>query len=308
MKDAIHLAYHYVREGSAPGPNIAPDKLKAQVQGLKDQGFVFLTCGEVVARITTGRPLPEKHATLSFDDSLRDQATAAMPILGAEGVPATFFYTTAALKPELPPVIGFQVLINELGVDRIRDEILPEAFKGTPYLDILDPKRYDDTDRKVGEPEPMRRMKWAFNHWPPQSFKREILGEMFNAHLGKGSQERIAREWFMSGEDILAMQDKGMEIASHTVSHPPLDVTGIEEIVREITESNSALEDLLGKRVESFAWTFGGQFRENAVAAVASHSKSAWNFHGVMGSVPVEYHDLYNIPRFNGPDFVPNEK
>src|SRR3972149_11223020 len=96
-KEAMHLGYHYISDEQAPGPTCPPSRLCDQITILKDQGFAFLTCGEVVEILDKGGKLPEKHATLSFDDGLKNQFEVAYPILKESGVPATFFHTTSGL-------------------------------------------------------------------------------------------------------------------------------------------------------------------------------------------------------------------
>lgn len=306
MKKVWHLGYHYIRNGNAPGPNCTPDRLRKQITALQDDGYEIITCGEVVKRLKAGRPLPEKHATLSFDDGLKDQYTTAFPILRECGVPATFFYITCALDSKLPPVIGFQILIELLGAERLEKEILPKMLKGIPYLDLLDPQRYDVSDRKMGEAPELRRIKWMFNHWPSQAFKQEKLNEMFAEYIGEGSQERYAREWFMSGNDLRELAAADMEIASHTVTHPALDVTGIDDIEQELRVSQQRLFDEVGSPVNSFAWTFGGQFRLAARQLTTRYYASAWNFFSTLKEMRESvYDDLTDIPRLHEQTFLP---
>ncbi|RJQ36765.1 hypothetical protein C4552_02650 [Candidatus Parcubacteria bacterium] len=302
---ALHLGYHYIRDSAAPGPNCAPSRLRKQIEALKGDGYQFLTCGEVAGRLDAKEPLPDKHVTLSFDDGLRDQFTTAFPILQECGVPATFFVITCAFERKLPPVIGFQILIAELGAERLEREILPKVFAGTPYLDLLDPKRYDTSGRKMGEAPEMRRIKWMFNHWPSQSFKVEKLDEMFDGWLGSGSQERFACEYFMSADQLQAMADSGMEIASHTVTHPALDVTGLDEIEQELSRSRRMLYQL-DIRASSFAWTFGGKFRPRARMIAGNTYMGSWNFLSELKTMPEHpYADLTDIPRLHEQVFLP---
>lgn len=307
MEKVLHLGYHYIRDGNAPGPNCAPDRLRTQITTLQESGYQILTCGEVARCLKENVPLPEKHATLSFDDGLKDQFTTAFPILMEYGVLATFFYVTCTLDGELPPVIGFQILIELLGAERLEKEILPNVFRGTPYLDLLDPKRYDASNRKMGEVPEFRRIKWMFNHWPSQAFKREKLDEIFAEYVGVGSQERYANEWFMSGNELREMAAAGMEIASHTVTHPALDVTGLADIEHELATAKRRLTDEIpGATVSSFAWTFGGQFRSAARQIAGKYYVSAWNFLSSLDQMPETiYGDLTDIPRFHEKVFLP---
>src|SRR3989344_460756 len=68
-----------------------------------------------------------------------------------------------------------------------------------------------------------------------------------------------------------------VEIGAHTVSHPKLSKIDIDEQMREITESKSTLEKLMGTPVRSFAYPFGGKgtFDEDTVHLVA---KNGFNY------------------------------
>ena len=153
----------------------------------------------------------------------------------------------------------------------------------------------------------MRRIKWMFNHFPAQAFKTEKLDEMFDEYVGLGEQDRLARAWFMTEDELKKMSGHGMEIGSHTETHPALDVTGLADIETELTISRRALSALLGgMEIESFAWTFGGVFRPRALQMARGLYQSAWNFHSALKEMPCNpYYDLCNIPRIHEQAYLP---
>lgn len=308
--EVLHLGYHYVRDSKAPGPNCSPNRLRAHLVELKKNGYEFITHGEIARLILAQRPMPQKCALLSFDDGVKDQYTTAFPILKEFGIRATFNYITCVLGGKLPPVIGFQILIDKFGAERIEKEILPEVFKGTPYMDLLDHKRYDVSERKVGEPMEMRRIKWMFNHFPSQAFKRDKINEMFSRFVGEGAQEEIVKDWFMTKEELVEMARVGMEITSHSHTHPPFDISGKEEIKYELSESKKILDNLFGKTTESFCWPFGGYYSEAVKQLVADAGYfSAWNFSSPLIKMPEDpYKNIYDIPRLNEMRFLPDIK
>ena len=55
----------------------------------------------------------------------------------------------------------------------------------------------------------------------------------------------------------LARQPETVELGAHTVTHPPLDELDIEEIKREVSDSKQALEQMIGRSVDTFAYPFG---------------------------------------------------
>ncbi len=62
---------------------------------------------------------------------------------------------------------------------------------------------------------------------------------------------------FLSEDNIRALVENGIEIGSHTVTHPILGSLAPENAHREIAESKAALERVLGKPVRAFAYPFG---------------------------------------------------
>ncbi|MFH1522516.1 MAG: polysaccharide deacetylase family protein, partial [Patescibacteria group bacterium] len=173
MKENVPLvlSYHYLNcPGELkPGATCEMSRFKGHLRWLKDNHYTVVMLSQIVELIREGKPLPPKTAAISFDDGLRDGYKRAYPLLKQYGFPATFFVITCALEGKLPPVIGFQILIQELGADKIRKEILPEFLKGTGYVGLLDPKRYNIREDKKPELEEFRLIKWIFNHFLPVS-------------------------------------------------------------------------------------------------------------------------------------------
>jgi peptidoglycan/xylan/chitin deacetylase (PgdA/CDA1 family) len=61
----------------------------------------------------------------------------------------------------------------------------------------------------------------------------------------------------MSREEILEWQSAGLEIGSHTMTHPRLTAIPPDQARREIFDSKKILEDLCGRPVPHFAYPYG---------------------------------------------------
>lgn len=75
--------------------------------------------------------------------------------------------------------------------------------------------------------------------------------------------------------ELRSMQEAGMEIGSHSVSHrrlPELDATQLQQ---ELTDSKTALEDVVGREVSSFAYPYGGRNEECEAAVRAAGYRAA---------------------------------
>jgi hypothetical protein len=68
----------------------------------------------------------------------------------------------------------------------------------------------------------------------------------------------------LSTGEMRTLLDMGMEIGSHTVTHPVLTEISEAEVDRELRDSRSALEDALGVEVTSFCYP-KGRFNDNVV-------------------------------------------
>lgn len=61
----------------------------------------------------------------------------------------------------------------------------------------------------------------------------------------------------LNGDELRQMQAAGMEIGSHTVSHRQLPELNDADLRCELTDSRHMLEDVLGQKVDSFAYPYG---------------------------------------------------
>jgi peptidoglycan/xylan/chitin deacetylase (PgdA/CDA1 family) len=91
------LTYHYIRAYNNPndqlgiGLSVSPTEFKAQMDWLKTAGGHPVTLAQVMAAINGGPALPSHPVVLTFDDGYADFATAAAPVLVADGFVGTDF-------------------------------------------------------------------------------------------------------------------------------------------------------------------------------------------------------------------------
>jgi peptidoglycan/xylan/chitin deacetylase (PgdA/CDA1 family) len=62
---------------------------------------------------------------------------------------------------------------------------------------------------------------------------------------------------YMTPADLLALRDAGMEVASHTLSHPRLTQLPPTELARELAQSREHLEEHLGQKQGIFCYPYG---------------------------------------------------
>ena len=72
----------------------------------------------------------------------------------------------------------------------------------------------------------------------------------------------------LDAAELRRLHADGMEVGSHSVSHPRLPTTSDDQLRRELADSRAALEDILGAPVDSFAYPYGA-WDARCAAAVA---------------------------------------
>lgn len=81
---------------------VSPDKLRRQLQKLRDRGYELITASEFAARLSrTGSP-PEAACALTFDDGTQDHATVLPEILAEFGARGTVYVCPGLLGQTYP--------------------------------------------------------------------------------------------------------------------------------------------------------------------------------------------------------------
>lgn len=98
------LCYHQVRPWAGDDTSynkemliIPPEKLAAQLDGMKDAGYTAISPQQYRDHLFTGVQLPAKPVILSFDDGKDNQISQALPALTQRGMTGTFFIMTVIL-------------------------------------------------------------------------------------------------------------------------------------------------------------------------------------------------------------------
>ncbi|MBC9735627.1 polysaccharide deacetylase family protein [Nocardioides marmotae] len=100
-----------------------------------------------------------------------------------------------------------------------------------------------------------------------------LAGQRFAWDAHEPAPCRTGRLRPATAEELVAAADEGLDIGSHTVSHPWLPALDDDRLLAELVESRAVLEDLLGRPVRSLAYPTGGwDARVRAAAAVAGYS------------------------------------
>jgi peptidoglycan/xylan/chitin deacetylase (PgdA/CDA1 family) len=209
--------------------------------GFLRRHYRVLGLDEMVECLHAGRMLPPRAVAITFDDGYLDNYTHAFPALCASGLPATFYVTTGAIDGG-PPL--WTAKLRYMVRTSARAEVtLPPPFRGTRPVGQSGERQAVFTELIVG----LKQI--------PSVRRRALVDELADAF---GVQDFSALDAIMmTWAQLREMSANGMTIGAHTVSHPNLPNTEVEEALREVRGSREMIEGALRTEVVHFSYPNG---------------------------------------------------
>jgi len=227
----------------------------------------------------------EKHKPpiiLTFDDGFRDNYETVYPLLKKYKAKATFFIVTNVADR-----------IEPLWFDFLAQQLLTCKSHSLKIND----KTYNLGDN--------------------QEHRRSVLSELLLDLREISNQERLdvlnsvseSKEFinhkadyadYLSWDEIREMHIGGMEFGSHSKSHPILSQMHMREIITELCESKTRLEDELSDECISFSFPVGGFEEYNGDALVALKDcgyKFSCTYEPGLNNLPIT--DRYQLRRIH---------
>lgn len=237
------LMYHRFSDDAAPG-FVSRETFRRQLAYLKEHGLVTITLGEAALAISRAKPIPKNVVILTVDDGYEDFYRIAYPILKEQGVSATFFVTTGFVNRDL-----------WLWTDQVA-WLLQDPFsvkeRGEVSGFAIEPGVYDKSRRSALG-------RGLLSHFLsiPDSRKREAILELSNL-IGRPLPAESPSEFSaVTWPQLLEMQENGIEIGGHTVTHPSLGQVDYAQAEKEILGCMAALTENLGERPRTFCYPNG---------------------------------------------------
>jgi peptidoglycan/xylan/chitin deacetylase (PgdA/CDA1 family) len=101
----------------------------------------------------------------------------------------------------------------------------------------------------------------------------------------------------LTWSDVRSLAARGFEVGSHGLSHANLARSPLEMAKREIVDSRDILEKILGQRIRSFAYPFGGQADMTPAVVREVHDAGYELLQSAYGGVNVGRLDPSNVLR-----------
>jgi len=253
------LAYHRVTPDDEmehcayPAMHVSASTFARQLQELQ-RLYRIVPLSEARRAIAGDAPLDGHIAVVTFDDGYRDNYREALPILSAQGVPATFFVS-----------VDFVDRGEAFWFDRVAAAARACAGGGV-HAEQLDglPARLVAALLTPGSVARRARAAAAYLKRVCDA-ERERLVELLVAKTPAKPDLHEAMSW----TEVQALEAAGMTVGAHGIRHGILTRMPREVVAEEISASMAAVAERVGAAVDVFAYPNG-----NTNARVESVARS----------------------------------
>lgn len=242
---ALVLRYHSV---AAPqdraelyldhGLTLHPEIFERQLQFFT-RHYTIVPLKDIVNRLRQGLAPYNKAMAITFDDGFRDNYLRAFPLLHQYKAPATFYLTTGCIdNQQLFWVTHLRYMLALTRIRELRTTVEPFSF------DFTQPRGREEAFRAL-----VVKMKNI-----PTSRRLSLLEELIEKLAVDATPLRTL---MMSWQEVREMHNQGMSFGAHTVTHPNLPNTSLDEAKREICTSKETIEAHLQASVLDFSYPNG---------------------------------------------------
>jgi peptidoglycan/xylan/chitin deacetylase (PgdA/CDA1 family) len=268
-----------------PGMMVAPETFRMHMSLIK-QHFDVLSLSEWIKRKHSGQALPARCCAITFDDGWADNYEFAYPVLQEFNLPATIFLVSE--------MVGKNQLFWPERLARMLTDIAltcPEQWNHPSLAWIKN-----------------MTLSYGFTTAPPdQEQLSEIIDQVkkfqdneIHAHIDTVEKDLRLNDKplpsLLSWEQVAEMSASGLiEAGSHTSRHIRLKAGLDEETVKqEIIQSQSQIEEQLGKSVDIFCYP-NGDYSPRAVELVKQNYQCAVTTSKGWNTVHTDEHLLHRI-------------
>ncbi len=284
----VVLLYHRVtREKLVGMPNlgVSPDVFESQIAFLK-KNYPILPLQNAVELSKNGK-LPRRSIVITFDDGYVDSFEEVLPIIKRHEVPMTLFVTAGKVDQ-----------MNEFWWDDLErifllGKELPEVLEMDLEGELKKWNMSDDSPSIVYE-ELMTQLKSRSERVIREKI-RELCEWAGLEEMGRKSHRVVTKE-----ELVQLSQCPYIEIGAHTVNHLSLSSQSNGDQEYEIKHSKKLLEEMLGEKIQSFAYPYG--YPEEHFNGIAAQISKDAGFNVAVTTLPLSMRnylkDTYRIPRY----------
>jgi peptidoglycan/xylan/chitin deacetylase (PgdA/CDA1 family) len=274
-RKAVVLMYHRVlspeerrQTGSHPAMVVDTDTFARQMAALK-RHFVVLTLEEFADHIQQRIPLPDCSCLVTFDDGWRDNLANALPVLQAQGLPATIFLPVNFIgrrklfwREALTHLLVTTVL--EVRRDARRRARLHEILAPVGVAHVLD----------LEDPDPRQAVVRAAERMEVGAIER--LAMRLASELGVELDGLSAVDGFVNWDQVDEMSRRGISFGGHGAEHLVLSRVTADQAEQEVRRSMEVIGSRFPDSVPTFSYPNGSWTPEVASTVRATGYRLAF--------------------------------
>lgn len=294
------MMYHYIRdlgddaEAGSGIPGMPVRTFEAQLDELSKQ-HTFVTWPAVRMAVQGHKPLPSSACLLTFDDGVLDHYINAFKILHRRKLSGLFFALDRCASEGLVLAHKIHFLLARLGLTELRDAIWEKLDSAHRERFLQAEKRYQLKYPPISLDKRINLLKAVLQRDLSPDVNT-LLSDLFETHVG--SENEIARKYYLNPEQIREMSEGGMHFGGHSRSHPWFDWIDSGSRNAEIKASADWL-----KKIESGPWAFAypyGGLSEDSPQLLEAHGFAA----AFTTNSRLRHSDPYFIGRLDGEELA----
>jgi peptidoglycan/xylan/chitin deacetylase (PgdA/CDA1 family) len=239
---ALILTYHRFSERE-DGVRVSARAFDEQVEYLAAH-YTIVPLSQLAGYLLRGREIPPRMAAITIDDGYRDAYEIAFPILRKHCATATVFVVTDFVEGN-----------SWLWTDKPRYLTTfadPQKIEVTIEGCKLNLELNGEATRQAAAD----RINAALKSLSEEA--RDAALDRLAHDLGVNPPERPPEEYSaINWRQAREMDIAGVEIGSHTLTHPILTSLGDDRLREEVRQSRTVLQTVLGRNVETFCYPNG---------------------------------------------------
>jgi peptidoglycan/xylan/chitin deacetylase (PgdA/CDA1 family) len=252
------IMYHYVRPDAQQPPHyyyLDLDDFRRQLDYFERE-FGFVSRERFFAACRGDVDDPGDGVVLTFDDGLVDHHEWVLPELQSRDLWGVFYVPTGPLVGNgILDVHRIHTLLGAYGGERVLDELQPRVSEAMIPEGRIEEFR-SETYTRQDNAESTDLVKRILNYYVRDAVQSDLIDEL----LGELPEADVdVEDLYMTGDQLAAMQDAGMVVGSHSISHGVFSNMSSDRQRREIFDSFETIDDLVGGLpVRTFCYPYGG--------------------------------------------------
>lgn len=279
--------FHYIRKYNRSYPYF---------NFLHENNFKKIITSKIDKLIKIGDDIDTKYKKkkyiFSFDDGLKDHLFASN-ILKKKNILGIFFINTVPIiEKKILNVHKLHLIFGRFKSEEIIKELYSIESINLENIKIPSYKRYQLENSLDKDHINKLKLKVFLN----QNKNFFLINKLFNFFFSKLTQKKILEKFYLSRDDIIDIDRKGMIIGGHSHSHKILSSLSFKDQNKEIKKNINYLSKILKKKIDFFASPWGDKksYNTNTIKILKKNVK--YHFTTLQNKV---LENNYEIPRIN---------